>query len=103
MAGQSRPNPTASFFGDAEFDLFANMAFPAAHRTKLHSTNSLERLNGNSKRGIEVALIFPPPAIPSRLARRNLGRLRPAPSGRRHPAGAERRSASTGTLGATPV
>jgi putative transposase len=30
------------------------MDFPAAHRTKLHSTNPLERVNGEVKRGTEV-------------------------------------------------
>ena len=35
------------------------MTFPAAHRLKLHSTNSLERLNGEIKRRTEVIGIFP--------------------------------------------
>jgi transposase-like protein len=31
---------------DAEVDVLAYMGFPAQHRTKIHSTNPLERLNG---------------------------------------------------------
>lgn len=34
-----------TFMDYAEADVLAYMAFPAQHRTKLHSTNPLERLN----------------------------------------------------------
>jgi hypothetical protein len=42
-------------------------AVPAAHRTKLHSTNSMERLNGEIKRRTEVVGIFPKEAAVVRL------------------------------------
>ncbi len=35
---------------DAEADVLAYMAFPAQHRSKLHSTDPLERLNKEVKR-----------------------------------------------------
>jgi transposase-like protein len=41
--------------------------FPREHRAKLHSTNPIERLNGEIKRRTEVVGIFPNEAAITRL------------------------------------
>ena len=43
----------------SEPDVLAYMTFPKEHRAKLHSTNPIERLNGEIKRRTEVVGIFP--------------------------------------------
>jgi putative transposase len=43
----------------AEDDLLAHLAFPKEHWPQLHSTNPLERLNGEIKRRTDVVAIFP--------------------------------------------
>ena len=51
----------------AEPDVLAYMTFPKEHRTKLHSTNPIERLNGEIKRRTNVVGIFPNEAAITRL------------------------------------
>jgi transposase-like protein len=49
----------AAIMDEAEHDVLAYMSFPKEHRAKLHSTNPIERLNGEIKRRTEVVGIFP--------------------------------------------
>jgi transposase-like protein len=69
VADQLRPKvpKLAALMDEAEPDVLAYMGFPTAHRIKLHSTNPLERLNGEIKRRTEVVGIFPDEAAITRL------------------------------------
>jgi transposase-like protein len=80
VADQVRPKlpKLAALLDEAEEDVLAYMSFPKEHRAKIHSTNPLERVNGEVKRRTEVGRHLPE-------------RGRDHPPGRRHPLGAERR------------
>ena len=49
----------ATLMDEAEHDVLAYMTFPREHRTKLHSTNPIERLHAEIKRRTNVVGIFP--------------------------------------------
>ncbi len=69
VADQFRPRwpKLAAFLDDSEHDVLAYMGFPAQHRQKLHSTNTVERLNKEVKRRADVVGIFPGEASIVRL------------------------------------
>ena len=64
----ARPYPrVAELLADAETDLLAHFAFPETHRSRIRSTNPLERLNKEIKRRTAVVGIFPNRASVIRL------------------------------------
>lgn len=69
VANRLRPRfpKLAELMDEAEDDVLAHMSFPKEHWTQLHSTNPLERLNGEIKRRTDVVAIFPNEASIVRL------------------------------------
>ena len=61
VADQLKPKAPklAALMDEAQHDVLAYRSFPREHRQKLHSTNPLERLNGEIKRRTNVVGIFP--------------------------------------------
>jgi len=57
----------AAFIDEGETDVLSYLDFPEQHRSKLHSTNPLERLNKEVKRRADVVGIFPNEASIVRL------------------------------------
>jgi transposase-like protein len=64
---RSRWPKLAALMDESEHDVLAYTGFPVQHRTKLHSTNPLERLNKEVKRRADVVGIFPNEASITRL------------------------------------
>jgi putative transposase len=69
VADQLRPKwpKLAAFIDNSETDVLSYLDFPEPHRSKLHSTNPLERLNKEVKRRADVVGIFPNEAAIIRL------------------------------------
>jgi putative transposase len=69
VADQVRPKlpKLAALLDEAEEDVLAFMTFPKEHRVKIHSTNPIERVNGEIKRRTEIVGIFPNEASITRL------------------------------------
>src|SRR3954454_22836717 len=69
VADQLRPRwpKLSALMDESEHDVLAYTGLPAQHRTKLHSTNPLERLDKEVKRRADVVGIFPGEASILRL------------------------------------
>jgi transposase-like protein len=69
VADQLRPKfaKLAAFIEASQTDVLSYMDFPAQHRSKIHSTNPIERLNKEVKRRADMVGIFPNEASIIRL------------------------------------
>lgn len=69
VADELRPwfPKAAALMDGAEEEVLAHLGFPAAHRVKIHSTNTLERLNREVKHRANVVGLFPNEASIRRL------------------------------------
>jgi len=69
VADELRPKAAklAAIMDEMEEDVLAYMGFPKEHRATTHSTNPIERLNGEIKRRTDVVGIFPNEAAIRRL------------------------------------
>ena len=69
VTDQLRPSvpKLARMMDTAKEGVLAYMSFPPQHRTNLHSTNPLERLNGEIKRRTSVVGLFPNEGVITRL------------------------------------
>ena len=67
MLDQHWPKAT-TLLRSAESDISAYMSFPREHRTRIYSTNPLERFNREVKRRTDVVQVFPNDDAALRLA-----------------------------------
>ena len=82
---RGRASPSSpTLMDEAEDDVLAHMTFPKEHWPQLHSTNPLERLNGEIKRRTDVVAHLPqrgrhraPGRRPAARAERRMGRAAP--------------------------
>ncbi len=72
----------STFMDEAEADVLAYMSFPKDHRTKIHSNNPIERLNGEIKRRTEVVGMLASPAFGSPMKPPSSGSSAPSCSNR---------------------